>query len=184
MLRKLCVLVFVICFFTPGCALLNKTHKKKLFTNTTKTENVENWQWKVKDGKTKPELKKGGIDVDIQFEQVELKGIVYLSQEISDIIQTVQNPLIDSPSFTKNSLEMTTLINDGQKIYVGGLMENSTNKKIRKIPLLGDIPYLGKMFRSEDINKTKTELILLLSVEILFNEKDFEKQRLKFVRKI
>ncbi len=67
---------------------------------------------------------------------------------------------------------------------IGGLKENSTNKKIRKISLLGDIPYLGKMFRSEDINKTKTELILLLSVEILFNEKDFETQRLKFVRKI
>ena len=79
---------------------------------------------------------------------------------------------------------MATLISDGQKIYVGGLMENTTNKKIRKIPLLGDIPYLGKIFRSEDINKTKTELILLLSVEILFNEKDFENQRLKFVRKI
>jgi Type II secretory pathway, component PulD len=52
-------------------------------------------------------------------------------------------------------------------------MENSSNKKIRKIPLLGDIPYLGKIFRSEGINKTKIELILLLSVGILFNEKDF-----------
>jgi len=109
---------------------------------------------------------------------------LYLSQEISDIIPTAENPLIDSPSFTKNSLEMTTLINDGQRIYVGGLMEDSSNKNIRKIPLLDDIPYLGKMFRSEDINKTKTELILLLSVEILFNEKDFKNQKLKFVRKI
>jgi hypothetical protein len=38
------------------------------------------------------------------------------------------------------------------------------------------------MFRSEDISKVKTELILLLSVKILFDEKDFENQRLKFVR--
>ena len=120
------------------------------------------------------------VKVDIEENNV-VK--LYLSQEISDIVQTVQNPLIDSPSFTKNSLEMTTLINDGQKIYVGGLMENSSNKRIRKIPFLGDIPYLGKIFRSEDISKTKTELILLLSVEILFNEKDFENQKLKFVRK-
>ena len=78
MLRNIGVLVFVICFFTPGCTLLNKTHEKKLFTNTAKTKNVESWQWKVKDGKTKPELKKGGIDVDIQFEQVELKDGVSL----------------------------------------------------------------------------------------------------------
>ncbi len=67
---------------------------------------------------------------------------------------------------------------------IGGLNENSTNRKVRKIPLLGDIPYLGKMFRSEDVNKTKTELILLLSVEILCNEKDFENQKLRFVRKL
>jgi general secretion pathway protein D len=125
-----------------------------------------------------------GVILNVKVD-VEENNVVklYLSQEISDIIQTVGNPLIDSPSFTKNSLEMTTMINDGQKIYVGGLMENSINKKVRKIPILGDIPYLGKMFRSEDINKTKTELILLLSVEILFNEKDFENQRLRFVRK-
>jgi len=78
MLRKLCVIVFVICFFAPGCALLDKKPEKKLFTNTTKTKNVEKWQWKVKDGKTKAELKKGGIDVDMQFGQVELKDVVSL----------------------------------------------------------------------------------------------------------
>jgi type II secretory pathway component HofQ len=37
---------------------------------------------------------------------------------------------------------MRWLVNDGQKIYVGGLMKNSTTKRIRKIPLLGDIPYI------------------------------------------
>ena len=42
MLRKLCVLVLVICFFTPGCALLNKKSEKKLFTNTAETKNMNN----------------------------------------------------------------------------------------------------------------------------------------------
>ena len=78
MFRNICSLVLVICFFTPGCALLEKKQEKKLFTNTAKTKNVENWQWKVKDGKTKAEIKKGGIDVDMQFEQVELKDVVSL----------------------------------------------------------------------------------------------------------
>jgi len=53
MRRKICVLVFVICFFTPGCTLLKKKPEKKLFTNTAKTKNVDNWQWKVKEGKAK-----------------------------------------------------------------------------------------------------------------------------------
>ena len=67
MLRKIAVLVLVICFVAPGCALLNKKPAKKLFTNTAKTKNAERWQWKVKDGKIKAELKRGGIDVDIQL---------------------------------------------------------------------------------------------------------------------
>lgn len=125
-----------------------------------------------------------GVILNVRV-NVEENNVVklYLSQEVSDIVSPSENPLIDSPSFTKNVIELNTLINDGQNIYIGGLMENSTTKIVRKIPLLGDIPYFGKIFRSEDINKTKTELILLVSVEILFNETDFENQKLKFVRK-
>ncbi len=96
MLRIQCVLVFVICFFAPGCTLLNKKPEKKLFTNTTKTKNVESWQWKVKDGKTKPELKKGGIDVDMQFEQVELKDVVSLLMGIIKENYIIVDDLIGS----------------------------------------------------------------------------------------
>lgn len=105
-----------------------------------------------------------------------------LTQEISDIATPVVNPLIESPSFTSKVIQMNTLINDGQKIYIGGLMETVEENRIKKIPLLGDIPYLGKVFRSEDNVKTKIELILLLSVDVLNNEQEFEDKKIKFVR--
>ncbi|GAX59097.1 hypothetical protein SCALIN_C01_0028 [Candidatus Scalindua japonica] len=95
MLRKICVLVFVICFFTPGCALLDKTHEKKLFTNTAKTKNVENWQWKVNEGKAK-EFEKGAIDVDMQFDQVELKDVVRLLMGIIKENYIIVDELIGS----------------------------------------------------------------------------------------
>ena len=76
MLRNIGILVLVICFVAPGCAFLNKKPAKKLFTNTAKTKKAEKWQWKVKDGKAKAELKKGGIDVDIRFDQIDLKDVV------------------------------------------------------------------------------------------------------------
>jgi len=106
-----------------------------------------------------------------------------LSQEISDVATPVVNPLIESPSFTTKVIQMSTLINDGQQIYIGGLMETVEENRIKKIPLLGDIPYLGKIFRSEDNVKTKTELILLLSVDVLNKESDFKRQKIKYVRK-
>lgn len=121
------------------------------------------------------------VSIDVEENNVvKLK----LNQEVSDIIQTSENPLIDSPSFTQNNITLNTLLNDGQSIFIGGLIENSTVKSENKIPYLGDIPYLGKIFRSEDISNVKKELILLLSVEILHNEKDFETQKLKFRRTI
>ena len=66
MLRKIGILIFVICVLAPGCTLFGKKPAKKLFTNIARTKSAERWQWKVKDGKTKAELKRGGIDVDIQ----------------------------------------------------------------------------------------------------------------------
>jgi type II secretory pathway component GspD/PulD (secretin) len=106
-----------------------------------------------------------------------------LSLEISDIVSPLVNPLIDSPSFTNKVIQISTLVNDGQKIYIGGLMETVNDKKVKKIPLLGDIPYLGKLFRSEVSVKTKTELILLLSVDVLNKESDFDRQKSKYIRK-
>jgi len=106
-----------------------------------------------------------------------------LSQEISDVATPVVNPLIESPSFTTKVIQMSTLINDGQQIYIGGIMETVEENRIKKIPLLGDIPYLGKIFRSEDNVKTKTELILLLSVDVLNKESDFKRQKIKYIRK-
>ena len=106
-----------------------------------------------------------------------------LTQEISDVVTPSVDPLIDSPSFTTKVIQMSTLVKDGQSIYIGGLMETVTEKRVKKIPLIGDIPYLGKLFRSEDNVKTKTELILLLSVDVLNKESDFDRQKIKYIRK-
>lgn len=105
-----------------------------------------------------------------------------ISQEVSDIIKSAENPLINSPSFTTKNINISTLLKDGQSIYIGGLMENSESKLERKLPVLGSIPYLGKLFSTTDTVKKKTELILLVSISILTTEKDFENIRLKFVK--
>ena len=126
-----------------------------------------------------------GVILNVKCD-VEENNVVklFLSQEVSDIVVYAENPLIDSPSFTKNTIQLTTFIDDGQKIYIGGLIENSKSVISKKVPLLGDIPFLGHLFKSSDISKAKTELILLLSVDVLNNVNEFENKKLKFVRKI
>lgn len=129
------------------------------------------------------EYRDTGIILNVKI-NVEENNVVKLelSQEVSDIIKSVENPLINSPSFTTKNISINTLLNDGQSVYIGGLMETSESKLVKKVPLIGDIPYLGKLFRSNDTISKKTELILLVSVEILIEQRDFENIKLKFVK--
>ena len=126
--------------------------------------------------------KNSDLEVKVDVEENNIVKLE-LTQEISDVATPLENPLIESPSFTTKVIQMSTLVDDGQKIYIGGLMETVEENRIKKIPFLGDIPYLGKVFRSEDNVKTKTELILLLSVDVLNKESDFKRQKIKYIRK-
>ncbi|MBK6742778.1 MAG: type II secretion system secretin GspD [Hydrogenophilales bacterium] len=62
----------------------------------------------------------------------------------------------------KRSLESTVLVDDGQIIVLGGLIEDSIQDIEDKVPLLGDIPWLGHLFRYDTRKQTKTNLMVFL----------------------
>jgi general secretion pathway protein D len=66
------------------------------------------------------------------------------------------------PTFNKRSIQSTVLADDGQVIVLGGLMQDSYSSGANKVPLLGDIPWLGQLFRSESKNRQKTNLMVFL----------------------
>jgi general secretion pathway protein D len=66
------------------------------------------------------------------------------------------------PTTNKRSIESTIVVDDGQIIVLGGLIEDSYNTTRSKVPLLGDIPYLGALFRSETRSRNKTNLMVFL----------------------
>lgn len=95
-----------------------------------------------------------------------------VSLKVSQEISNVQPPAtggIQSPSFSKRSLNTHTLVQDGETIALGGLISYTVTKAINRIPLLGDIPGLGALFGSTTYTKLKTELIVLLSPHIVRN---------------
>jgi len=78
-------------------------------------------------------------------------------------ITLVLNPNISSPSQTiasvsgapgvdSRSAQTTVLVRDGETIVIGGLISDSVHDTISKIPLLGDIPILGWLFKSKSLN--------------------------------
>ncbi len=56
---------------------------------------------------------------------------------------------------------------DGETVFIGGMMQERTQETVKSVPLLGDIPYLGALFRSNDQVKKKTELVILISPRIV-----------------
>ncbi|MDO9313491.1 MAG: type II secretion system secretin GspD, partial [Burkholderiaceae bacterium] len=66
------------------------------------------------------------------------------------------------PTTNKKSIESTVVVDDGQIIVLGGLIEDSIVVDKSKVPILGDIPYFGALFRSETRTKKRTNQMVFL----------------------
>ncbi len=66
------------------------------------------------------------------------------------------------PTTQKRSIDSTVVVDDGQIIVLGGLIEDQYSTTNSKVPLLGDIPYVGALFRSESRTRTKKNLMVFL----------------------
>jgi type II secretory pathway component GspD/PulD (secretin) len=91
-----------------------------------------------------------------------------ISQEVSEIGETRNLSTDSSPqAFTVRKAETSLVIKSGHAIYLGGIIDIKNDLNIRKIPLLGDIPVLGNLFKSIAKTKSKTELMVLITPHII-----------------
>ncbi|MBE7417261.1 MAG: type II secretion system secretin GspD [Ideonella sp.] len=66
------------------------------------------------------------------------------------------------PSTDKRSIESTVVVDDGAILVLGGLIEDKFTQNNSKVPLLGDLPFVGGLFRSESRTRTRTNLMVFL----------------------
>ncbi|NOU41077.1 MAG: hypothetical protein HOO85_07385 [Methylotenera sp.] len=85
---------------------------------------------------------------------------------------TTQTFAIDSVN-TAN-IEAVVVAKDGLTVAIGGLIKTKNGKDVRKVPILGDIPILGKLFQDREEFNDKTELILLITPHIIANPTESE----------
>ncbi|NLZ43561.1 MAG: hypothetical protein GX894_01745 [Clostridia bacterium] len=74
------------------------------------------------------------------------------------------------PATSERSLEATVRVRDGDPIILGGLIQTQESETVHKIPLLGDIPLLGKLFRYKATNKEETEFVIVITPYLLSGE--------------
>jgi pilus assembly protein CpaC len=71
------------------------------------------------------------------------------------------------PGLTTRRVNTEVELAEGQSFAIGGLLDNRETKNLSKIPFIGDIPVLGKLFHSIDTTRTNTELIVIVTPEIV-----------------
>lgn len=105
----------------------------------------------------KPQITDGGI--------LKLQLYTEDSAIVNGTTNVTTNPA--GPQFTKRSIQSTVLADNGEIIVLGGLMQDNYQVSNSKVPLLGDIPWIGQLFRSEQKTRNKTNLMVFLRPVII-----------------
>jgi len=71
------------------------------------------------------------------------------------------------PALTVRKVDTEIELQAGQSFAIAGLLDNRLNETLSKIPMLGDIPLLGKIFRSKALNRQNTELLVIITPELV-----------------
>ena len=74
------------------------------------------------------------------------------------------------PSIDKNEVDSKVLVRDGETVVIGGVYETTQSKTVEKVPLLGDLPYLGQLFKKTSVEDNKTELLIFLTPRIMHSQ--------------
>ena len=92
-------------------------------------------------------------------------------QEVARQFRTVvpNLPVQDTPlpRFRVRQVATSAIVWDGQTVVLGGLIAENVKKVREKVPVLGDIPFLGRLFRSESADSTKKNLVIFVTPTII-----------------
>jgi general secretion pathway protein D len=133
-----------------------------------------------------------GIILDVT-PHINPDGLVTMivTPEISDLASAAESveitPGVLSPTFTVNRASTSVAVRTGTTIAIGGLIRESNDDTVQKVPVLGDIPLLGYLFSSTTHRKVKRELMIFLTPYVAFTASqleeitELERARLKLI---
>ena len=114
-----------------------------------------------------------GVTLSI-LARVNPSGVVTLviNQEISAPQPPTTSSAIQSPSFSKRSVQTQVTLQDGDTIAIGGIIDEKSSEASSGIPLLHRLPYVGAVFGSKSFSKTRTELIIFMTPRVIYDTND------------
>jgi type IV pilus assembly protein PilQ len=128
-----------------------------------------------------PVIGEAGVTLTVNVEGIDDNGFVSLSvsPKVSSIGATQE---FDSGGGATNTLNLLSVretasglirLRDGQTLILSGIIQDQERNTVSKVPILGDIPLLGSLFRSSDKTNERAEVIVLLTPEVVDEQSDF-----------
>jgi len=113
------------------------------------------------------ELKDTGIILAVT-PRINASGRVMLDikQEVSNVVPTTTSG-IDSPTIQQRKISTRVVVNDGESLALGGLIQEKKSKANKKVPVLGDVPILGNAFKSKTDTISRTELVIFIRPRVV-----------------
>ncbi len=101
-----------------------------------------------------------------------------------EITEVSPNPATGDPdevgvALSNRKIENTVVVNDGETVAIGGLIDESYTETERGVPFLRDIPYLGWLFKTKTESLRKTNLLIFLTPHIIRNADDLERETIR-----
>jgi general secretion pathway protein D len=94
--------------------------------------------------------------------------LLELEQEVSTVAATTTSG-IDSPTIHKRHIRTSVVVNNGEALALGGLIQDSRTNTRTQAPILGDIPIIGNAFGQKDLQAGKTELLIIIVPHLMRN---------------
>lgn len=108
----------------------------------------------------------GYVTLDIAPKYSTIKEQLYTTGETGD--QDLAATLLQRRNLSLKGIR----IKDGETLVIGGMIQETENKTVTKIPFLGDLPVIGMFFRSTNTEKAKEEMVMMLTPQIVVDTED------------
>ena len=108
----------------------------------------------------------GYVTMDIKPEYSTIREQIYTYVETEEGQEPVQD--LAATLLQRRNLDLKSVrIKDGETLVIGGMIREEDTKQVNKVPILGDIPYIGSLFRSSNTTKAKEEMVIMITPRII-----------------
>lgn len=120
-------------------------------------------------GATSTSFKEAALSLEVT-PQITPDNRIIMDVKVTKDEPDFANQLNGVPPINKNEVNAKVLVVDGETIVLGGVFSNQTLKGVEKVPFLGDLPVLGRLFKRNMVMDNKTELLVFITPRILANQ--------------